>query len=48
MAFPEPFRVGFVVKRYPHYSETFIAGEIVADEEAGHVTSADRQLRKAL
>jgi glycosyltransferase involved in cell wall biosynthesis len=31
----EPFRVGFVVKRYPRYSETFIVREILAHEEAG-------------
>jgi glycosyltransferase involved in cell wall biosynthesis len=35
MAFSEPFRVGFVVKRYPRYSETFIVREILAHEEAG-------------
>ena len=33
--FSEPFRVGFVVKRYPRYSETFIVREILAHEEAG-------------
>jgi glycosyltransferase involved in cell wall biosynthesis len=31
----EPIRVGFVVKRYPRYSETFIVREILAHEEAG-------------
>jgi glycosyltransferase involved in cell wall biosynthesis len=31
----EPLRVGFVVKRYPRYSETFIVREILAHEEAG-------------
>jgi glycosyltransferase involved in cell wall biosynthesis len=31
----EPLRVGFVVKRYPRYSETFIVREIVAHERAG-------------
>jgi glycosyltransferase involved in cell wall biosynthesis len=35
MSFAEPFRVGFVVKRYPRYSETFIVREILAHEEAG-------------
>jgi glycosyltransferase involved in cell wall biosynthesis len=35
MGFAEPFRVGFVVKRYPRYSETFIVREILAHEEAG-------------
>lgn len=35
MGFAEPFRVGFVVKRYPCYSETFIVREILAHEEAG-------------
>src|SRR5437016_1306392 len=35
MAFTQPFRVGFVVKRYPRYSETFIVREILAHEEAG-------------
>jgi glycosyltransferase involved in cell wall biosynthesis len=29
------FRVGFVVKRYPRYSETFIVREILAHEQAG-------------
>lgn len=28
-------RVGYVVKRYPRYSETFIVNEILANEEAG-------------
>jgi glycosyltransferase involved in cell wall biosynthesis len=32
--FPDPFRVGFVVKRYPRYSETFIVREILAHEQA--------------
>jgi glycosyltransferase involved in cell wall biosynthesis len=31
----EPFRVGFVLKRYPRYSETFVVREILAHEEAG-------------
>jgi glycosyltransferase involved in cell wall biosynthesis len=31
----EPLRVGFVVKRYPRYSETFIVREILAHEAAG-------------
>ena len=35
MALSEPFRVGFVVKQYPRYSETFIVREILAHEEAG-------------
>jgi glycosyltransferase involved in cell wall biosynthesis len=35
MELSEPFRVGFVVKRYPRYSETFIVREILAHEEAG-------------
>ena len=35
MGFAEPFRVGFVVKRYPCYSETFIVREILAHEDAG-------------
>ncbi len=30
-----PFRVGYVVKRYPRYSETFIVREILAHEQAG-------------
>jgi glycosyltransferase involved in cell wall biosynthesis len=29
------FRLGFVVKRYPRYSETFLVREILAHEEAG-------------
>ena len=28
-------RVGYVLKRYPRYSETFIVNEILAHEEAG-------------
>jgi glycosyltransferase involved in cell wall biosynthesis len=35
MPFSEPFRVGFVLKRYPRYSETFVVREILAHEEAG-------------
>src|SRR6516164_9687059 len=35
MGITEPFRVGFVVRRYPRYSETFIVREILAHEEAG-------------
>src|SRR5262249_20244069 len=31
----EPLRVGYVVKRYPRFSETFIVREILAHEEAG-------------
>lgn len=31
----EPLRVGFVVKRYPRYSETFVVREILAHEKAG-------------
>jgi glycosyltransferase involved in cell wall biosynthesis len=31
----EPLRVGFVVKRYPRYSETFVVREILAHEQAG-------------
>ena len=30
-------RVGYVVKRYPRFSETFIVSEILAQEAAGHV-----------
>ncbi|MHB1557856.1 MAG: glycosyltransferase [Isosphaeraceae bacterium] len=30
-----PFRVGYVVKRYPRYSETFVVREILAHEAAG-------------
>src|SRR5262245_2458833 len=32
---PEKGRVGYVVKRYPCYSETFIVNEILAHEAAG-------------
>jgi glycosyltransferase involved in cell wall biosynthesis len=32
---PDGLRVGFVVKRYPRYSETFIVREILAHEQAG-------------
>ena len=35
MSVPEPIRVGYVVKRYPRYSETFIVNEILAHEAAG-------------
>jgi glycosyltransferase involved in cell wall biosynthesis len=35
MSNPDPFRVGYVVKRYPRYSETFIVREILAHERAG-------------
>src|SRR5713226_4512809 len=35
MSRSEPMRVGFVVKRYPRYSETFIVREILAHEQAG-------------
>jgi colanic acid/amylovoran biosynthesis glycosyltransferase len=31
----EPMRVGYVLKRYPRYSETFIVNEILAHEAAG-------------
>jgi glycosyltransferase involved in cell wall biosynthesis len=33
----EPLRIGFVVKRYPRYSETFVVREILAHEGAGAV-----------
>jgi colanic acid/amylovoran biosynthesis glycosyltransferase len=35
MSHPNDFRVGYVVKRYPRYSETFIVREILAHERAG-------------
>ena len=35
MTAPHPARVGYVVKRYPRFSETFIVNEILAHEEAG-------------
>jgi glycosyltransferase involved in cell wall biosynthesis len=35
MSLGEPLRVGYVVKRYPRYSETFIVREILAHEAAG-------------
>src|SRR5712692_11581382 len=35
MALAEPYRVGYVVKRYPRYSETFVVREILAHERAG-------------
>jgi glycosyltransferase involved in cell wall biosynthesis len=35
MSDPDPLRIGFVVKRYPRYSETFIVREILAHEVAG-------------
>ncbi len=35
MSSPEPLHIGYVVKRYPRYSETFIVNEILAHEAAG-------------
>ncbi len=35
MSHPQPPRVGYVLKRYPRYSETFIVNELLAHEEAG-------------
>ncbi len=35
MPLADPLRVGYVVKRYPRYSETFIVREILAHERAG-------------
>src|SRR5262245_13284235 len=35
MPFAESLRVGYVVKRYPCFSETFIVREILANERAG-------------
>jgi colanic acid/amylovoran biosynthesis glycosyltransferase len=35
MSDPSSVRVGFVVKRYPRYSETFVVREILAHEQAG-------------
>jgi glycosyltransferase involved in cell wall biosynthesis len=35
MSRAESFRVGYVVKRYPRFSETFIVREILAHEHAG-------------
>lgn len=35
MSEPEPLHVGYVVKRYPRYSETFIVNEILAHEARG-------------
>ncbi|MEY6432458.1 glycosyltransferase family 4 protein [Thioalkalicoccus limnaeus] len=35
MLLPKNLRVGYVVKRYPRYSETFIVNEILQHEEAG-------------
>lgn len=35
MSEPRPLRIGYVVKRYPRYSETFIVNEILAHEAAG-------------
>jgi len=35
MALSEPMRVGYVLKWYPRYSETFVVREILAHEEAG-------------
>jgi colanic acid/amylovoran biosynthesis glycosyltransferase len=35
MVLAEPLHVGYVVKRYPRYSETFVVREILAHEAAG-------------
>src|SRR6516165_4796694 len=35
MSLADPFRVGYIVKRYPRYSETFVVREILAHEKAG-------------
>ena len=35
MALSEPRRVGYVVRRYPRHSETFVVRETLAHEEAG-------------
>ena len=35
MSFREPPRVGYVLKTYPRYSETFVVSEILAHEAAG-------------
>ena len=35
MQTPAPPKIGYVVKRYPRYSETFIVNEILAHEAAG-------------
>lgn len=35
MSSPEELHVGYVVKRYPRYSETFIVNEILQHEDAG-------------
>ena len=33
MSNPHPLNVGYVAKRYPRFSETFIVNEILAHEE---------------
>ena len=33
---PHPARTGYILKRYPRYSETFVVNEILAHEAAGH------------
>jgi colanic acid/amylovoran biosynthesis glycosyltransferase len=35
MQLPDPLRVGYVLKRYPRFSETFVVNEILAHERAG-------------
>ncbi len=35
MQFADGYRIGYVVKRYPRYSETFVVREILAHEQAG-------------
>ena len=35
LSITKPLRIGYVLKRYPRYSETFIVNEILAHESAG-------------
>ena len=35
LGFAPALRVGYVVKRYPRFSETFVVNEILAHERAG-------------
>ena len=47
MALSEPMHVGYIVRRYPRYSETFIVREILAHEEAGQAVGlSGRQVRR--
>jgi len=41
-------KVGYVVKRYPRYSETFIVNEILAHEAAGMEVEIKKKIKKKI